>query len=199
LTGRQFLGVKPTRYRCGFRWAVDSRLQNPAECALGAGVLNNSIQVRKMEKDKAILVIEDDVVTREMIKIIFVEQGYEVSTAFDGVDAVLRLTKRNFDLILCDIFMPSLNGFQLLEFLNRKKLSIPVIFLTASDKVEDEIKGLMLGAKDYIRKPINKSTMLIRAERVINNSADKIDQISLDHSTLVPEGEKKAKSLCYDS
>ncbi|HOD35251.1 MAG TPA: response regulator [Syntrophales bacterium] len=152
-----------------------------------------------MEKDKAILVIEDDVVTREMIKIIFVEQGYEVSTAFDGVDAVLRLTKRNFDLILCDIFMPSLNGFQLLEFLNRKKLSIPVIFLTASDKVEDEIKGLMLGAKDYIRKPINKSTMLIRAERVINNSADKIDQISLDHSTLVPEGEKKAKSLCYDS
>ena len=152
-----------------------------------------------MEKDKAILVIEDDVVTREMIKKFLVDHGYEVSTAVDGVDAVLCLTKRNFDLILCDIFMPNLSGFQLLEFLNRKRLRIPVIFLTASDKVEDEIKGLMLGAKDYIRKPINKSTMLIRVERVINNSAERIDQISFGRSTHESKREKKTKSLYYDS
>jgi len=152
-----------------------------------------------MEKDKAILVIEDDVVTREMIKKILVDHGYEVSTAVDGVDAVLCLTKRNFDLILCDIFMPNLSGFQLLEFLNRKRLRIPVIFLTASDKVEDEIKGLMLGAEDYIRKPINKNTMLIRVERVINNSAERIDQISLGHPTIESKEEKKTKSTYYDS
>jgi len=152
-----------------------------------------------MEKGKAILVIEDDIVTRGMIKKILVEQGYEVSTAFDGIDAVLCLTKRNFDLILCDIFMPNLDGFQLFEFLNRKRLRIPVIFLTASDNVEDEIKGLMLGAEDYIRKPINKNTLLIRVERVLNNSAGRTDQISLDHSTLVTEGEKKTKSIYYDS
>jgi DNA-binding response OmpR family regulator len=152
-----------------------------------------------MEKDKAILVIEDDVVTREMIKKILVDHGYEVSTAVDGVDAVLCLTKRNFDLILCDIFMPNLSGFQLLEFLNRKRLRIPVIFLTASDKVEDEIKGLMLGAEDYIRKPINKNTMLIRVARVINNSAERIDQISLGHPTIESKEEKKTKSTYYDS
>jgi len=152
-----------------------------------------------MEKDKAILVIEDDVVTREMIKKILVDHGYEVSTAVDGVDAVLCLTKRNFDLILCDIFMPNLSGFQLLEFLNRKRLRIPVIFLTASDKVEDEIKGLMLGAEDYIRKPINKNTMLIRVARVINNSAERIDQISLGHPTIESKEEKKTKSIYYDS
>ena len=152
-----------------------------------------------MEKDKAILVIEDDIVTRGMIKKILMEHGYEVSTAFDGIDAVLCLTKRNFDLILCDVFMPNLNGFQLLEFLNRKKLRIPVIFLTASDKVEDEIKGLMLGAEDYIRKPINKNTMLIRVERVINNSVERIDQISLGHPTIELKEEKKTKSTYYDS
>ena len=152
-----------------------------------------------MEKDKAILVIEDDIVTRGMIKKILMEHGYEVSTAFDGIDAVLCLTKRNFDLILCDIFMPNLSGFQLLEFLNRKRLRIPVIFLTASDKVEDEIKGLMLGAEDYIRKPINKNTMLIRVERVINNSAERIDQISLGHPTIESKEEKKTKSTYYDS
>ena len=95
--------------------------------------------------------------------------------------------------------MPNLSGFQLLEFLNRKRLRIPVIFLTASDKVEDEIKGLMLGAEDYIRKPINKNTMLIRVERVINNSAERIDQISLGHPTIESKEEKKTKSTYYDS
>ena len=149
-----------------------------------------------MEKGKAILIIEDGIVTRGMIKKILMEHGYEVSTAVDGVDAVLCLTKRNFDLILCDIFMPNLNGFQLIEFLNRKKLRIPVIFLTASDKVEDEIKALMLGAEDYIRKPINKNTMLIRVERVINNSAGRIDQISSGHPTIESKEKKETKSIC---
>lgn len=130
--------------------------------------------MKTMEKVKTILVIDDDVVTREMIKNILSGHGYEVSTAFDGVDAVLCLTKRNFDLILCDIFMPNLSGFQLLEFMNRNQLKIPVIFLTASNKVEDEIKGLMLGAEDYIRKPIHKSTLLIRVGKILDNAAERI-------------------------
>jgi DNA-binding response OmpR family regulator len=148
--------------------------------------------VKVMEKDKAILVIEDDVVTREMIKKTLVEYGYEVSTAFDGIDAVLRLTKRNFDLILCDIFMPNLSGFQLLEFLKRNGLGIPVILVTASDNTEDEVRGLMLGAEDYIRKPINKNTLLLRVGKILNNSLDRIDQISFGRSAFKSqEGKKK--------
>lgn len=148
-----------------------------------------------MQKDKTILVIEDDVVTRGMIKKILVGHGYEVSTAFDGVDAVLYLTKRNFDLILSDIYMPNLSGFQLLEFLNRNSLRIPVIFMTASDKVEDEIKGLMLGAEDYIRKPINKNTLLLRVKRVLDNSAERIDQISSVYSTFKSQREIETNNI----
>jgi DNA-binding response OmpR family regulator len=148
-----------------------------------------------MGKAKAILVIEDDVVTREMIKKTLVENGYEVSTAFDGIDAVLCLTKRNFDLILCDIFMPNLNGFQLLEFLKRNGLNIPVILVTASDNTEDEVKGLMLGAEDYIRKPINKNTLLIRVGKILDNSPERIDQISFGRSTFKSQEEKKTTTF----
>ncbi len=149
-----------------------------------------------MQKDKAILIIEDNIVTRGMIKKILAGHGYDVSAAVDGVDAVLHLTKRNFDLILCDIYMPNLNGFQLMEFLNRKQLKIPVIFLTASDRVEDEVKGLILGAEDYIRKPIDKDVLLLRVERIIRNSKARI---SLGHPVIESVGENRAKSIYYDS
>jgi len=151
--------------------------------------------VNIMTQDKAVLVIEDDVVTRGMIQKILVGHGYDVSTAFDGIDAVLCLTKRNFDLILCDIYMPNLSGFQLLEFLNRKSLRIPVIFLTASDKIDDEIKGLMLGAEDYIRKPINKNTLLLRVEMVLSNSEERIHQISFGYSTFKSQEEKETNNI----
>lgn len=148
-----------------------------------------------MDKDKSILVIEDDIVTRGMIKKILGVHGYEVSTAVDGMDAVLCLTKRNFDLILCDIYMPNLNGFQLLEFLNRNGLKIPVIFLTVSNKIEDEIKGLRLGAEDYIRKPINRSTLLLRVGKVLSHSMGRVDQISSDQLALKPNEEKETKNI----
>lgn len=151
--------------------------------------------VKITEKDKTILVIEDDAVTREMIKNTLAENGYEVSTAFDGIDAVLCLTKRNFDLILCDIFMPNLNGFQLLEFLKRNELSIPVILVTASDNTEDEVRGLMLGAEDYIRKPINKDTLLLRVGKILDHSLERIDHVSFGRSTLESQEVSKTTTI----
>jgi DNA-binding response OmpR family regulator len=67
--------------------------------------------------------------------------------------------------------------------------------MTASDKVEDEIKGLMLGAEDYIRKPINKNTLLLRVKKVLDNSAERIDQISIIYSAFKSQKEKETTNI----
>jgi CheY-like chemotaxis protein len=115
-----------------------------------------------------ILVVEDDIVTQRLTRMILEERGYEVVVAEDGVDALMALGKITFDLILCDINMPNLDGFKLVEFLNTKNIFIPVIFITVREDVEDEIRGLALGARDYIRKPINRDLLLLRIRKVLD-------------------------------
>jgi CheY-like chemotaxis protein len=125
--------------------------------------------ITKKKESPAILVVEDEPVTQRLLKKILEEQrGYGVVIAGDGIDALMELGKREFDLVLSDLSMPNLDGFKLLDFINMKNIRTPVIFLTGSDDVEDEIKVLALGAKDYIRKPINRDLLLLRISKVLN-------------------------------
>jgi CheY-like chemotaxis protein len=115
-----------------------------------------------------ILVVEDEIVTQRLTRKILEERGYEVVVAEDGVDALMALGKIKFDLILCDINMPNLDGFKLVEFMNTKNIFIPIIFITIREDVEDEIRGLTLGAKDYIRKPVNRDLLLLRIRKALD-------------------------------
>jgi CheY-like chemotaxis protein len=115
-----------------------------------------------------ILVVEDEIVTQRLTRKILEERGYEVVVAADGVEALMTLGKINFDLILCDINMPNMDGFKLMEFLNQKEIFIPVVFITVREDVEDETRGLALGAKDYIRKPINRDLLLLRIRKALD-------------------------------
>ncbi len=128
----------------------------------------NSEPMKAMKSLATILVVEDDIVTRRLLKKILEDRGYEVIVTEDGVDALMALGKMTFDLILCDINMPNMDGFTLLEFLNQKNILIPVIFVTIREDVEDEIKGLALGAKDYVRKPINRDLLLLRIRKALD-------------------------------
>jgi len=118
-----------------------------------------------------ILIVEDEPVTQQIVRRILESRGYETAVAKDGVEALMQLARRRFDLILSDLLMPDLGGFKLLELLNKKGISTPVVFLTASDDVEDEIKGLSLGAKDYIHKPVNRDLLLLRVRKSLNRAA----------------------------
>ena len=91
-----------------------------------------------------------------------------MAIAGDGIDALMSLGRGNFDLILTDLSMPNLDGFKLLDFINMKGIKTPIMFLTGSDNVEDEIKLLALGAKDYIRKPINRDLLLLRVSKALH-------------------------------
>ncbi len=115
----------------------------------------------------SILIVEDDEDTRKLIARFLENDGYSVTASEDGIDALLYLGRKDFDLILSDITMPNLDGFKLLEMVNQKSIKAPVIFLTSRINPEDEERGLKLGAMDYLRKPIKKDLLLLRVKRIL--------------------------------
>jgi len=123
--------------------------------------------VEKREEKRRILIVEDDTVTRTLLARLLEKSGYDITLAKDGIDALLRMGKGEYDLILSDVNMPNLNGFKLLEMKNQKGIETPVIFLTSMMGPEDEQKGFELGAMDYIKKPIQKDILLLRVKNVI--------------------------------
>ncbi|MFH1624370.1 MAG: ATPase, T2SS/T4P/T4SS family [Pseudomonadota bacterium] len=127
--------------------------------------------LERKEEDKAsILVADDDEDTRNLTELILKNQGYEVTPTKDGVDALLYLGQKPFDLILSDVNMPNLDGFKLLEMINQKGIRAPVIFLTSRTSPEDEMRGLELGALDYVKKPIQKEVLLLRVRSALARS-----------------------------
>jgi type IV pilus assembly protein PilB len=132
-------------------------------------------QARKETADQphgapAILVVEDDEDNQLLIAKILTNKGYDVSVAGDGIDALMLLAQKRFDLILSDINMPNLDGFKFLELINQKAIKAPLMFLTARAEEEDEVKGLELGALDYLKKPIKKDALLLRVKRALGRN-----------------------------
>ncbi len=120
----------------------------------------------KTEAKARILVVEDEVINQKIISTILKKAGYAVEVAPDGIVALMQIAKEKFDLILSDIAMPNFDGYQLLEYLNQNNIDIPVVFISGYTSEEDEIKGLKMGAVEYIKKPIDKDLLLLRLEKI---------------------------------
>ncbi len=112
-----------------------------------------------------ILVAEDDADTRALIRRVLENQGYAVSLAADGIEALALLAGEPFDLILSDVNMPHLDGLKLMELKAQKRIDTPVIFFTA--EAETEARALELGAEDFIKKPVSKEVIATRVRRVL--------------------------------
>ena len=112
-----------------------------------------------------ILVVEDEAPIRDLISINLQLVGYEVFTVEDGIMAEEFLERQRVDLILLDVMIPGIDGFSLIEKI--KKHNTPVIFVTAKESVLDRVKGLRLGADDYIIKPFETMELLARIEVVL--------------------------------
>lgn len=121
------------------------------------------------EKAKGrVLVVEDEVINQKVIAGILKSDGYDVEIAPDGIIALMQISKGRFDVILSDIAMPNLDGYQMLEFIKSNHIEVPVVFLSGHTSPEDEARGLSLGAADYIRKPIDRNLLLLRLQRLLN-------------------------------
>jgi len=112
-----------------------------------------------------ILIVEDEHAIANLININLSDEGYHCTCAFDGKHGADLIEKEYYDLILLDIMLPEIDGYELLEYV--KPLGTPVIFITAKGTVNDRIKGLKLGADDYLVKPFQIGELLARVEAVL--------------------------------
>lgn len=112
-----------------------------------------------------ILVVEDDDGIRSLLSIGLTKNGYCIEAASDGAKAIEMVEASSYDLILLDIMLPEIDGFSLFEYI--KQYHIPTIFLTAKVAVQDRVKGLRMGAEDYIVKPFDILELIARIETVL--------------------------------
>ena len=127
-----------------------------------------------MENNKNhVLIVDDDDRIRNLLKDYLSENNYIVSTAENSIQAKERLLYLRFDIIILDVMMPGQNGYELTKEI-KKQIKVPIILLTAKGEVENRIKGLELGADDYIGKPFEPKELLLRIKNIIKNK-NKLD------------------------
>lgn len=142
---------------------------------------------------KNILVVDDDKDIRELVAVYMKTEEFYVDKACNGEEALRMVEEKNYDLIILDVMMPKVDGLQVLIEI-RKKYSMPVIFLTAKNEEIDMIRGLALGADDYISKPFSSMELIARVKAqlrrytVFNNSEKSI--ITIGDLTLDTESHR---------
>jgi two-component system OmpR family response regulator len=132
-----------------------------------------------------VLIVEDEEDLRHGLDQALREEGYAVDAACEGKEGLYKAENWDYDVIVLDVMLPEMDGWQILDRL-RKKKKTPVLMLTARDGVRDRVKGLDLGADDYLVKPFNLPELLARVRALIRRSAGapspllKIDDITVD-------------------
>ena len=147
----------------------------------------------------SILVVEDDKHTRKLMETILKRQGYSVFVAEDGVQGMEVLDNHHIDLIILDVMMPNMDGFEFAKELREGECMIPILMVTAKQLQEDKIKGFVAGADDYMTKPIDTEEMLLRIKALLRRSqiflSKKINigKVTLDYDslTVTRDGEKQ--------
>ncbi|WWW13068.1 response regulator transcription factor (plasmid) [Arcobacter cryaerophilus gv. pseudocryaerophilus] len=132
-----------------------------------------------------ILLLEDDVILNEIIEEFLLSLNYEVITAFDGNIAEELIYEESFDLLLFDVNIPNITGFELLKNIRQNNINIPIIFITSRHTADDVKIGFNSGCDDYIKKPFELSELQLRIENIKRlRQIDNHGQIKIDNDTF---------------
>ena len=130
----------------------------------------------------SIMVVEDDNNTRRLTADVLEENGYKAITARNGVEALEIMDEKHIDLIIMDIMMPEMDGYQLTAQLRKAECNIPILMVTAKEALSDKKKGFITGADDYMVKPVDEEEMLLRIAALLRRS-----RIANDHKITAGE------------
>ncbi len=137
-----------------------------------------------------VLVVEDDVNTQKLICAILKRGNYNASAARDGLEALSMMERQYFDLIILDLMMPRMDGYQLCKELRDVGENIPILMITAQQEIKDKHKGFLVGTDDYMTKPFDEQEMLFRIKallrraQIVNEHKLTARGTSLDYNTL---------------
>lgn len=130
-----------------------------------------------------ILIVEDDEVLNKMIKAKLRQEQFKVVSAFDGEEALIEMEKEHIDLVICDIMMPNMDGYELTSELREAYKTIPILMVTAKGQLEDMEKGFKVGTDDYMVKPINMKELVLRVNALLRRA-----QIANEKKLVVGSG-----------
>ncbi len=120
-----------------------------------------------MSQKSSILLVEDEENLHETLKLNLELEGYEVTSAYDGIAAMKAFRAEYFDLIILDIMLPEMDGISVMESIRVSNVEVPVLMLSARNTSSDKILGLKKGADDYMTKPFNLEELLLRVDKLI--------------------------------
>ena len=135
-----------------------------------------------------ILIVDDERVIREGLKQRLAGEGYSVSTARDGEEALRKIGERSPDLVLLDVMMPKMNGYRCCEKIRETDKVLPVVFLTAKDTEVDQVRALGLGADDFVSKSASDAVLLARIRRALDRSRAFGEKVKSESGTRIALG-----------
>lgn len=136
-----------------------------------------------------ILVVDDDKNTRKYIQAVLETDGYQVSSAVNGKDALEKLDQEYIDLVVLDVMMPEMDGYEFTDIIRRSNMDLPVLMVSAKQLPQDRHKGFLVGTDDYITKPIDETEMLLRIKALLRRA-----KIASEHRIVIGD-----VTLDYDS
>jgi two-component system, OmpR family, copper resistance phosphate regulon response regulator CusR len=150
-----------------------------SSCSQKGDKLADLSQEQRQGMAMKILIVEDEAKTGTYLQQGLTEAGFRVDLARDGHEGLDLALNGDYELIVLDVMLPGMNGWQILETLRRRGLEMPVLFLTARDQVEDRVKGLELGADDYLVKPFSFAELLARVRSILRRGRSGVEATSL--------------------
>ena len=131
-----------------------------------------------------ILLVEDEVNLHDALKLNLTLEGYEVSSAFDGPEALKQIENAAFDLIILDVMLPGIDGFASTEIIRLKNNQTPILILSAKNTTANKVQGLKIGADDYMTKPCNLEELLLRVSKLIQKNTKLIQLPTIENYTF---------------
>ena len=127
----------------------------------------------------SILLVEDEENLHDALKLNLELEGYEITSAYDGQQAISKLEQEYFDLIIMDVMLPGLDGISVTENIRLQNNEVPILILSAKNTSADRVTGLKKGADDYLTKPFNLEELLLRVQKLINKNKRLQDKTSI--------------------